>query len=92
MAIARAPDYFQSRSKVIYEAFKNMKTQKSIHADSIGRSLQALSLVLLCAIAGPLALLSTGCTATEGRNSYLSSDQHFYHPPRDPQFNKARDQ
>ena len=84
-----------------------MKTQKSIHADSIRRSIKALSLVLLCAIAGPLALLSTGCTATEGRTSYVSfltsgtaatprvqsdSDQGFYQPPRDPQFNTARDQ
>ena len=84
-----------------------MKTQKSIHAHSIRPSLKALSLVLLCAIAGPLALLSTGCTATEGRNSNVSlltpgtaatprvqsdSDQDFYQPPRDPQFNTARDQ
>jgi hypothetical protein len=48
-----------------------MKTQKSIHTDSIRRSLKALSLVLWCAIAGPLALLSTGRTATEGRNPYV---------------------
>jgi hypothetical protein len=69
--------------------------------------MKALSLVLLCALAGSLALLSTGCTATEGRPSSVSlllpgpaatpgvqsdTDQDFYHPPRDPQFNTARDQ
>ncbi len=69
--------------------------------------MKALRLVLLCAIAGSLALLSTGCTATEGRHSNVSvlmrgtaatpgvqsdSDQDFYQPPRDPQFNTARDQ
>jgi hypothetical protein len=69
--------------------------------------MQALRLVLLCAIAGSLALLSTGCTATEGRHSDVSllmpgtaatpgvqsdSDQDFYQPPRDSQFNTARDQ
>jgi hypothetical protein len=69
--------------------------------------MKALSLALLCAMAGSLALLSTGCTATEGRNSNVSllipgtaatpgvqsdGDQDFYEPPRDPQFNTARDQ
>ena len=69
--------------------------------------MQALRLVLLCAIAGSLALLSTRCTGTEGRTSNVSllmpgtgttpgvqsdSDQDFYEPPRDPQFNTARDQ
>jgi hypothetical protein len=69
--------------------------------------MKALRLALLCAIAGSLALLSTGCTATEGRHSNVSvltpgtaatpgvqsdSDQDFYQPPRDPQFNTARDQ
>ncbi len=69
--------------------------------------MQALRLVLLCAIAGSLALLSTGGTATEGRHSDVSllmpgtaatpgvqsdSDQDFYQPSRDPQFNTARDQ
>jgi len=69
--------------------------------------MKVLSLVFLSAIAGSLALLSTGCTANEGRNSNVSlltsgtaatprvqsgSDQDFYQPPRDPQFNTARDQ
>jgi hypothetical protein len=69
--------------------------------------LKALTLALLCALAGSLVLLSTGCTATEGRHSNVSllmpgtattpraqsgSDQDFYQPPRDPQFNTARDQ
>jgi hypothetical protein len=69
--------------------------------------MKALKLVVLCAIGGSLALLSTGCTTTEGRNSNVSlltpgtaatprvqsdSDQDFYQPPRDPQFNTARDQ
>jgi hypothetical protein len=68
--------------------------------------MKAVSLVL-CAIAGSLALLSTGCTGTEGHNSNVSllmpgtaittpvqtdNDQDFYQPPRDPQFNTARDQ
>jgi hypothetical protein len=69
--------------------------------------MKALTLALLCTIAGSLALLSTGCTATEGRTSNVSllmpgtgttpgvqsdSDQDFYEPPRSPQFNTARDQ
>jgi hypothetical protein len=69
--------------------------------------MKTFSLVLLCAIAGSLALLSTGCTATAGRHSSVNllmpgtaatpgvmsnSDQDFYQPPRDPQFNTARDQ
>jgi hypothetical protein len=58
-------------------------------------------------MAGTLALVSTGCTTTEGRNSNVSmimtgtaapphvnsnADDDFYHPPRNPQFNTARDQ
>jgi hypothetical protein len=69
--------------------------------------MKALRWVLLCVLAGSLVLLSMGCTATEGRNSNVSllmpgtaatprvqsdSDQDFYHPPRNPQFNTARDQ
>jgi hypothetical protein len=64
-------------------------------------------IVTFCAIAGPLALLSTGCTETEGYHSNVSliapglavippaqsnNDDGFYHPPRNPQFNTARDQ
>jgi hypothetical protein len=69
--------------------------------------MKALSLALLCVIAGSLSLLSTGCSVTRGRNSNVSLlmpgtattprveneiDQGFYQPPRDPQFNTARDQ
>jgi hypothetical protein len=69
--------------------------------------MKAVRLLLLCAMAGSLASLSTGCTATEGPNSSVSlqvpsaaatphtqsdQDQDFYQPPRDPQFNTARDQ
>lgn len=69
--------------------------------------MKAAYLVLLGVIAGSLALLSTGCTATEGRHSNVSllmpgtavtprvqsaNDQGFYQPPRNPQFNTARDQ
>jgi hypothetical protein len=69
--------------------------------------MKAIRLLLLCAMAGSLASLSTGCTATEGPNSTVSlqmpgaavtprtqsdQDQDFYQPPRDPQFNTARDQ
>jgi hypothetical protein len=69
--------------------------------------MKPLSLPLLGAMAGTLVLLSTGCTSTEGRNSNVSMlmpgtsapppaasnrDQDFYHPPRNPQFNTARDQ
>jgi hypothetical protein len=69
--------------------------------------MKPLILLLLAAMAGTLALVSTGCTATEGRNSNVSmlmpgtavtphansnADQDFYHPPRNPQFNTARDQ
>jgi hypothetical protein len=69
--------------------------------------MKAISVAILCAIAGPLALLSTGCTAAGGPNSNVSlftpgrattprvqseSDQDLYQPPRDPQFNTARDQ
>ena len=63
--------------------------------------------VLLCAMAGALALLSAGCAATAGQNSHVSlqmpgtgatpraqsdNDQDLYQPPRDPQFNTALDQ
>jgi hypothetical protein len=55
---------------------------------------------------GALALLSTGCAATEGHLSGVNllmpgtvttpvqseKDAGFYEPPRDPQFNTARDQ
>jgi hypothetical protein len=69
--------------------------------------MKPLTLLLLATMAGTLALVSTGCTATEGRNSNVSmlmpgtaapahvnsnADQDFYHPPRNPQFNTARDQ
>ena len=69
--------------------------------------MKALSLALLCAMAESLALFSTGCTATEGPNSSVrllmpgtdstprvqsDIDQDFYQPPRNPQFNTARDQ
>jgi hypothetical protein len=69
--------------------------------------MRAIRLLLLCAMAGSLASLSTGCTATGGPNSPVSlqmpgtavtprtqsdQDQDFYQPPRDPQFNTARDQ
>jgi hypothetical protein len=69
--------------------------------------MKPLSLLLLGAMAGTLALLSTGCSGTEGRNASVSmlmpgtaavpranseGDQDFYHPPRNPQFNTARDQ
>jgi hypothetical protein len=69
--------------------------------------MKALSLTLLCGMAGSLALLSTGCTAPEGPHSNVrllmpgtdttppvqsDIDQDFYQPPRDPQFNTARDQ
>jgi hypothetical protein len=58
-------------------------------------------------MAGSLALLSTGCAATGGHHSGVNllmpgttvtspvqsgNDQGFYEPPRDPQFNTARDQ
>jgi hypothetical protein len=69
-------------------------------------SMKTVHLVLLCAMAGPLALLSTGCAATEGQHSNVSlqmpgtsapprvqnnNDQDLYQPPRDPQFNTALD-
>ena len=69
--------------------------------------MKTVHLVLLCAMAGALALLSTGCAGTEGQNSNVSlqmpgtgaspraqsdNDQDFYQPPRDPQFNTALDQ
>jgi hypothetical protein len=69
--------------------------------------MKPLSLLLLGAMAGTLALLSTGCTATGAGNSNVSmfmpgtavpprvtsdGDQDFYQPPRNPQFNTARDQ
>ena len=69
--------------------------------------MKPLSLLLLGAMAGTLAVLSTGCTSTEARNSNVSmimpgtvvpppvtsdGDQDFYQPPRNPQFNTARDQ
>ena len=69
--------------------------------------MKTLSLTLWCGMAGSLALLSTGCTATEGPNSTvrllmpgtdttarLQSDvgQDFYQPPGNPQFNTASDQ
>jgi hypothetical protein len=69
--------------------------------------MKAIRLLLLCVMAGSLASLSTGCTATGGPNSPVSlqmpgtavtprtqsdQDQDFYQPPRDPQFNTARDQ
>jgi hypothetical protein len=69
--------------------------------------MKPLSLLLLGAMAGSLAALSTGCTSTEAHNSNVSmimpgtvapprvtgdGDQDFYQPPRDPQFNTARDQ
>ena len=69
--------------------------------------IKALTVALLCAIAGSLTLLSAGCAATEGPNSNVSllmpgtaatpgvqngSDQEFYQPPRSPQFNTALDQ
>jgi hypothetical protein len=69
--------------------------------------MKAVYLIRLGVIAGSLALLSTGCTTTEGRHSNVSllmpgpavtprvqseNDQGFYQPPRDPQFNTARDQ
>jgi hypothetical protein len=68
--------------------------------------MKPLSLLLLGAMAGTLAL-STGCAATGTRNSSVSmlmpgtavpprvtsdGDQDFYQPPRNPQFNTARDQ
>ena len=69
--------------------------------------MKTVHLVLLCAMAGALALLSTGCAAPEGHNSNVSlqmpgtgappraqsdNDQDSYQPPRDPQFNTALDQ
>jgi hypothetical protein len=66
----------------------------------------ALNLLLLCLIAGPLSLLSTGCTTNGRRGSNVrllrpgtttttglrrEDEQDFYQPPRDPQFNTARD-
>jgi hypothetical protein len=69
--------------------------------------MKTVHLVLLCAMAGALALLSTGCAGTEGQNSNVSlqmpgtsptppaqsdNDHDFYQPPRDPQFNTALDQ
>jgi hypothetical protein len=68
--------------------------------------MKPITLLLLAATSGTLAVVSTGCTATEGRNSNVSmlmpgtaphqvnrnADQDFYQPPRDPQFNTARDQ
>jgi hypothetical protein len=69
--------------------------------------MKKIDALLLCAIAGSLAVLSSGCTATEGHPSNVSmimpgtvvrppaanrADDGFYHPPRDPQFNTARDQ
>jgi hypothetical protein len=68
--------------------------------------MKAVRLVLR-AMAGSLALLSTGCTGTEGHNSEVGllkpgtsvmlpvqsgNDQDFYQAPGDPQFNTARDQ
>jgi hypothetical protein len=73
--------------------------------DYIG--MKTVHLLFLCALGGALALLSTGCSATEGHNSNVSlqmpgtgappraqsdNDQDFYQPPRDPQFNTALDQ
>ena len=70
-------------------------------------NMKTVHLVLLCAMAGALALLSTGCAAPEGQKSNVSlqmsgtgappraksdDDQEFYQPPRDPQFNTALDQ
>jgi hypothetical protein len=69
--------------------------------------MKPLSLLVLGAMAGTVALLSIGCTAAEGRNSNVSmlipgtaaplrvdsdGDPDFYRPPRNPQFNTARDQ
>jgi hypothetical protein len=69
--------------------------------------MKPLTLLLLAAMTATLALGSTGCTATEGRNSNVSmlmpgtatpphvnsnADHDFYQPPRNPQFNTARDQ
>jgi hypothetical protein len=68
---------------------------------------KAVRLTFLWAVAGALALLSTGCAGTESQNSNVSlqmpgpastpraqsdNDQDFYQPPSDPQFNTARDQ
>jgi hypothetical protein len=65
------------------------------------------TLLLLWTMAGPLALLSTGCTTagvTRDNARFLmpsmagsnrakrDRDQDFYEPPRNPQFNTARDQ
>jgi hypothetical protein len=69
--------------------------------------MNALHLIFLGMMAGSLSLLSSGCTATESHHSNVSmlmpgraatpavqsnDDENFYHPPRDPQFNTARDQ
>jgi uncharacterized membrane protein len=69
--------------------------------------MKTVNIFLLGAVAGSLAFLATGCTATDGQNSNVSllmpgkaavpsgqsdNDQGFYQPPRDPQFNTARDQ
>jgi hypothetical protein len=69
--------------------------------------MKTVRLPSLLAMAGALALLSTGCAGTEGQNSNVSlqmpgtgstpraesnNDQDLYQPPRDPQFNTALDQ
>jgi hypothetical protein len=72
-----------------------------------GRRGGQLSLLLLGVVAGTLTLLSAGCTTSEGHGSNVSlvmpetaappqvqsdGDSDFYQPPRNPQFNTARDQ
>jgi hypothetical protein len=69
--------------------------------------MKVVNIFLLGAVAGSLAFLATGCAATDGQNSNVGllmpgeatvpsrqsdNDQDFYQPPRNPQFNTARDQ
>ena len=82
--------------------FKNMKTQKLIDTHSIHRLQLIVPLICSMAFAAcsdiaattgthpNVNLLAAGTAATPRVQS--DSDQDFYQPPTDPQFNTARDQ
>jgi len=69
--------------------------------------MKVVNIFLLGAVAGSLIFLATGCAATDGQNANVGllmpgkasvpsgqsdNDQDSYQPPRNPQFNTARDQ
>jgi hypothetical protein len=69
--------------------------------------MKVVNIFRLGMVAGSLAFLATGCAATDGQNSSVgllmpgkatvpseqsNNDQDSYQPPRNPQFNTARDQ